>query len=40
MFEQHLRDLRGFTRAGRGLEHEALRRLERGDDVVFDVVNG
>ena len=40
MFEEHLGDLGGFAGAGRRLEDEPLRRLERSDDVGFDFVNG
>lgn len=40
VFEKHLRDLRGFAGPCGYLQHETFRRLERGDDVVFDVVNG
>ena len=40
VLEEHLRDLRGFAGAGGCLQHEAFRRLEGGDDVGFDFVNG
>ena len=40
VLEEHLRDLRGLAGAGGGLKDEALRRLEGGDDVLLDFVDG
>ena len=40
VLEQHLRDLGGFAGTGRRLQNEPLRRLERGNDVVLNLVNG
>jgi SAM-dependent MidA family methyltransferase len=38
--EQHLRNLRGFARAGRRPQNQARLRLRRLDDAVLDLVNG
>ena len=40
VLEQHLRHLGGLARPSGRLQHEPLRRLECGDDVVFEVING